>query len=131
MFQVISSIISFTFNVVYLPSVFQIISALSCFLVRSPSILMHIYIPVSSKKQATSFAMFVYPAKIVRVRKSDLWTFRDLDFSRVVLSRPMIGPFAARYFSHLFDLSRFATSVIFAFCCQLTVNYLLTTSCIQ
>ena len=36
---------------------------------------------------------------------ADLWTFRDLDFSRVVLSRPMIGPFATRYFSHLFDPS--------------------------
>ena len=57
---------------------------------------------------------------------SDLWTFRDLDFSRVVLSRPMIGPFATRYFSHLFDPSLFATSVIFAVCCQLTVNYSLT-----
>ena len=44
--------------------------ALSCFLVRGPSILMDIYIPVTSKKQATSFAMFVYPGKIVRVRKS-------------------------------------------------------------
>ena len=43
----------------------------------------------------------------------DLWTFRDLDFSRVVLSRPIIGPFATGYFSHLFDPSRFATSVIF------------------
>ena len=53
----------------------------------------------------------------------DLWTFLDLDFSRVVLSRPMIGPFLTRYFSHLFDPSRFATSVIFAVCCQLTVNY--------
>ena len=52
----------------------------------------------------------------------DLWTFRDLDFSRVVHSRPMIGPFATRYFSHLFDPSRFATSVIFAVCRQLTVN---------
>ena len=62
---------------------------------------------------------------------SDLWTFRDLDFSRVVHSRPMIGPFATRYFSHLFDPSRFATSVIFAVCRQLTVNYSLTTSCIQ
>ena len=61
----------------------------------------------------------------------DLWTFRDLDFSRVVLSRPMIGPFATRYFSHLFDPSRFATSVIFAVCRQITVNYSLTTSCIQ
>ena len=61
----------------------------------------------------------------------DLWTFRDLDFSRVVLSRPMIGPFATLYFSHLFDPSRFATSVIFAVCRQLTVNYSLTTSCIQ
>ena len=63
----------------------------------------------------------------------DLWTFRDLDFSRVDLSRPIIGPFATRYFSHLFDPSRFATSVIFAVCCQLTVNYPLTTSlsCIQ
>ena len=47
----------------------------------------------------------------------DLWTFRDLEFSRVVLSRPMIGPFATRYFRHLFDPSRFATSVIFAVCC--------------
>ena len=56
----------------------------------------------------------------------DLWTFRDLDFSRVVLSRPMVGPFATRYFSHLFDPRRFATSVIFAVCCQLTVNYSLT-----
>ena len=63
--------------------------------------------------------------------RTDVWTFRDLDFSRVVLSRPMIGPFATRYFSHLFDPSRFATSVIFAVCCQLTVNYSLTTSCIQ
>ena len=62
---------------------------------------------------------------------SDLWTFRDLDFSRVVLSRPMIGPFATRYFSHLFDPSRFATSVIFAVCRQLTVNYSLTTSRIK
>ena len=62
---------------------------------------------------------------------TDLWSFRNLDFSRVVLSRPMIGPFATRYFSHLFDPSRFATSVIFAVCCQLTVNYSLTTSCIQ
>ena len=62
---------------------------------------------------------------------NDLWTFRDLDFSRVVLSRPMIGPFATQYFSHLFDPSRSATSVIFAVCCQLTVNYSLTTSCIQ
>ena len=53
----------------------------------------------------------------------DLWTFRDLDFSRVVLSRPMIGPFATRYFSHLFDPSRFATSVTFAVCCQLNLNY--------
>ena len=61
----------------------------------------------------------------------DLWTFRDLDFLRVVLSRPMIGPFATQYFSHLFDPSRFATSVIFAVCCQLTVNYSLTTKCIQ
>ena len=52
----------------------------------------------------------------------DLWTFRDLDFLRVVLLRPMIGPFATWYFSHLFDPSRFATSVIFAVCCQLTVN---------
>ena len=39
-----------------------------------------------------------------------------MDFSRVVLSRPMIGPFATRYFSHLFDPSRFATSVIFVVC---------------
>ena len=54
---------------------------------------------------------------------NDLLTFRDLDFSRVVLSRPMIGPFATRYFSHLFDPSRFATSVIFAVSRQLTVNY--------
>ena len=46
---------------------------------------------------------------------------RFIDFSRVVLSRPMIGPFATRYFSHLFAPSRFATSVIFAVCCQLTV----------
>ena len=64
-----------------------------------------------------------------RVVLIDLWTFRDLDFSRVVLSRPMIGPFATWYFSHLFDPSWFATSVIFAVCCQLTVNYSLTTSC--
>ena len=60
--------------------------------------------------------------------RGDLRTFRDLDFSRVVLSRPMIGPFATWYFSHLFDPSRFANSVIFAVCCQLTVNYSLTTS---
>ena len=57
----------------------------------------------------------------------DLWTFRDLDFLRVGLSRPMIGPFATRYFSHLFDPSGFATSVIFVACCQLTVNYSLNT----
>ena len=46
--------------------------ALSCLLVRGPSISKHIYIylPVTSKKQATSFAMFVYPGKIVRMRKS-------------------------------------------------------------
>ena len=49
----------------------------------------------------------------VHIDMQDLWTFRDLDFSRVVLSRPMVGPFATRYFSHLFDPSRFATSVIF------------------
>ena len=65
------------------------------------------------------------------VESKDLWTFRDLDFSRVVLSRPMIGPFATRYFSHLFDPSLFATSVIFAVYRQLTVNYSLTTSCFQ
>ena len=47
------------------------ILALSCFLVRGPSILMHIYIPVTSKKQVTSFAIFVYPGKIVRVRKRE------------------------------------------------------------
>ena len=50
---------------------------------------------------------------VARGATRDLWTFRDLDFSRVFLSRPMIGPFATRYFSHLFDPSRFATSVIF------------------
>ena len=59
----------------------------------------------------------------VAMEVTDLWTFRDLNFSRVVLSRPMIGPFATRYFSHLFDPSRFATSVIFVVCRQLTVNY--------
>ena len=59
-------------------------------------------------------------AEILTGPLKDLWTFRDLDFSRVVLSRPMIGPFATLYFSHLFDPSRFATSVIFAVCCQLT-----------
>ena len=44
----------------------------------------------------------------------DLWTFRDLDFSRVVLSRPTIGPFATWYFSHLFDPGRFAIYGLFA-----------------
>ena len=58
--------------------------------------------------------------------------FRDLDFSRVVLSRPVIGPFATRYFSHPCHPSRFATSEIFSVCQQLIVNYSLTTlSCIQ
>ena len=41
-----------------------------------------------------------------RVLLLDLWTFRDLTLSRVVLSRPMFGPFATRYFSHPFDPSR-------------------------
>ena len=59
--------------------------------------------------------------------RNDLWTFRD----RVVLSRPMIGLFTTQYFLHLSDPSRLATSVIFAVCCQLTVNYSLTTSCIK
>ena len=59
----------------------------------------------------------------------------------MVFSRPGLfagSPFATYdwsfrdpVFSHLFDPSRFATSVIFAVCCQLTVNYSLTTSCIQ
>ena len=59
----------------------------------------------------------------MRARRS-LKGFMDFSrpgFSRVVLSRPMIGPFATRYFSHLFDPSRFATSVIFAVCRQLTL----------
>ena len=47
----------------------------------------------------------------------------DPESSRVVLSRPMTGPFATPYFSHLFYTSRFANSVIFAVCCQLTVNF--------
>ena len=46
------------------------------------------------------------------VSLNELWTFRDLTLSRVVLSRPMFGPFATRYFSHPFDPSRFATSVV-------------------
>ena len=41
----------------------------------------------------------------------DLWTFHDLDFSQVVLSRPMVGPFATRYFSHLFDPVTIAQTV--------------------
>ena len=61
---------------------------------------------------------------------------RFMDFSRPGLFAG--SPFATYYwsfrdpvFSHLFDPSRFATSVIFAVCRQLTVNYSLTTSCIQ
>ena len=56
---------------------------------------------------------------------------RFMDLSRVVLSRPMVGPFATRYFSHLFYPSRFATSVIFAVCRQLSVKHSLNTPCIQ
>ena len=78
-----------------------------------------------------SFQVHFIPWKMKVKVVIDLWTFRDLDFSRVVHSRPVIGPFATRYFSHLFDPSRFATSVIFAVCRLLTVNYLLTTSCIR
>ena len=37
------------------------------------------------------------------------------------------GSFATRYFSHLFDLSRFATSLFFAVVRQFTVNFSLTT----
>ena len=37
-----------------------------------------------------------------------------------------IGSFATRYFSNLFDLSRFATSLFFAAARQLTVDYSLT-----
>ena len=65
----------------------------------------------------------IFPIFVLSFGSDDLWTFRDLDVSRVVLLRPMIRPFATRYFSHLLDPSRFATSVIFAVCCQLTVNY--------
>ena len=39
-----------------------------------------------------------------------IWTFRDMDFSWVVLSRH-IGPFATRYFSHHLDPSRFLGAV--------------------
>ena len=58
----------------------------------------------------------------IRVISFDLWTFRDLDsFATYDWSFPV------RSFSHLFDPSRFTTKVIFAVCCQLTVNYSLTT----
>ena len=57
----------------------------------------------------------------------DLWIFRYLTCSRLVLSLPFIGSFASRYFSHLFDLSRFATTLFFAVVRQLTINYSLTT----
>ena len=50
---------------------------------------------------------------------SDLWIFRYLTCSCLVLSLPFIGSFASRYLSHLFDLSRFATSLFFS---QLSVN---------
>ena len=46
---------------------------------------------------------------------------------RTVLSLPFIGSFATGYFSHLFDLSRFATSLFFEVVRQLTINYSLTT----
>ena len=59
--------------------------------------------------------------------QDDLWIFRYLTCSRLVLSLPFIGSFAARYFLHLFDLSRFATTLFFAVVRQLTINYSLTT----
>ena len=40
---------------------------------------------------------------------------------------PFIGSFATQYFSHLFDLSRFAAMLFFAVVRQLTINYSLTT----
>ena len=42
--------------------------------------------------------MALLECRLGGVQYGDLWTFRDLDFSRVVHSRPMIGPFATRYF---------------------------------
>ena len=45
----------------------------------------------------------------------------------LVLSLPFIGSFTSRYFSHLFDLSRFTTMLFFAVVRQLTINYSLTT----
>ena len=57
----------------------------------------------------------------------DLWIFRYLTCSRLVLSLPFIGSFATQYFSHLFDFSRFAATLFFAVVRQLTINYSLTT----
>ena len=57
----------------------------------------------------------------------DLWIFRYLTRSRLILSLPFIGSFATWYFSHLFDLSRFATTLFFAVVRHLTINYSHTT----
>ena len=59
----------------------------------------------------------------------DLWIFCYLTCSDLDLLLPFIGSFATRYFSHLFNLSTFATSLFFAVTVvrQLTVNYSLTT----
>ena len=83
--------------------------------------------PLTRSGRRLNLCRFLFWTKDVNElpKYGDLWTFRDLEFSRVVFSGPIIGPFATRYFSHLFDPSRFATSVNFAVCRQLTVNYTL------
>ena len=52
-----------------------------------------------------------------------LYWFMDLSLPYLFALGSFIGSFATRYFSHLFDLSRFATSLFFAVVRQLTVNY--------
>ena len=62
------------------------------------------------------------------ISQSGIWMFRYSVRSHLVRSRPPIGPFATRYFSHLIDHSRFATTMFFTASRPImTVNYSLTT----
>ena len=51
-----------------------------------------------------------------------LWIFRYLTCSHLDQSLPFIGSFATRYFSHLFDPSRFVNSLFFAVIRRVTIN---------
>ena len=81
----------------------------------------------NSNRCATVADFFFFFFFFFFMTAKDLWTFPYLTCSRLVLSLPFIYSFATRYFSHLFDLSRFATTFFFAVVRQLTINYSLTT----